>query len=60
MDRTARKTQLKSRTFQSFKFSSIETVVFMMIFCSGQPLYEMMDRSSDHTPSLCLSRCHRG
>lgn len=46
-------------TFQSFKFSSIETEVFMMIFRSGQPSYEMLDSTSGHPHSLCLSRCHR-
>jgi hypothetical protein len=46
-------------TFQSFKFSSIEAEVFMMIFRSGQPSYEMLDSTSGHPHSLCLSRCHR-
>lgn len=53
------KGQAAVTTFQSFKFSSIETEVFMMIFRSGQPSYEMLDSTSGHPHSLCLSRCHR-
>jgi hypothetical protein len=54
-----RKVIALSTTFQSFKFSSIEAEVFMMIFRSGQPSYEMLDSTSGHPHSLCLSRCHR-
>ena len=46
-------------TFQSFQFSDIETVVFMMVFRSGPPSYERMDSSSDRHHSLCLSRYHK-
>lgn len=53
------KTPTVTTTFQSFKFSSIEAEVFMMIFRSGQPSYEMLDSTSGHPHSLCLSRCHR-
>ena len=52
-------TQKPGTTFQSIKFSSIEAVAFMMIYCFQQPSYEMMDSSFDRPHSLCLSRCHR-
>jgi hypothetical protein len=32
----------------------------MIIYHSRQPLYEMMDSTSDHHYPLSLSRCHRG